>query len=322
MITGVTSTSSAMEGLTLIIPVYNRERLVGDTLASLAAQTVRPGEVILIDNGSTDGSAGVIAAWAEAMYSRGWRVRVMSEPRSGAARARQTALEEVTTEYVMFFDSDDWMPSRHIEYIRDSLAGQPLDILCWSLNFHKNDGSVGRRRVHPSDPLRNHFIQGLLSTQAFVVRTDFIRAVGGWNPGVGGWNDYELGVRLMLGSPRLKVDKEPRVDVRVHDESITGSGFVHRAGVWEHSLDEIERAVEASNHPRREELLRLVAYRRVILAAHYRHEGRRDLARPLLARAMKCRKLRLRDRLPLWLAYAQTSVGLPGAGAIYPRFLA
>lgn len=309
-------------GLTVIIPVYNRERLVGDTLASLAAQTCRPEKVILVDNGSTDGSRRVLDDWARDMRGRGWDVSVMSEPRSGAARARETALGVVETEYVMFFDSDDWMPTGHIAYICRQLAGDTFDIVCWNLSFHHPGGKVSHRRVLPADPLRNHFIQGLLSTQAFVVRTAFIRAAGGWNPGVGGWNDYELGVRLLLQNPRIKVDTEARVDVRLHSDSITGDGFVHRAGVWEHSLDEIERAVRESSHPRRREMLRLVAYRRVILAAHYRREGRPDLASPLFGRAMESPALGKRDRLLLRLAYAQTSVGLPGAGAIYPRFLA
>lgn len=310
------------KGITVVIPVYNRADLVRETLSSLELQKRIPEEVILIDNGSVDTTPAVLQNWADEMNSRGWKVTVLTEPVAGASHARQKGLEHVKTEYVIFFDSDDWMPAGHIEYIMRRVEAQPADILCWNLNFHKSGNKKAKtRRITPANPIRNHFIQGLLSTQAFVVKTKFLVDAGGWKGDLKGWIDYELGVRLLLKNPILRIDTEARVDVRVHGESITGTGFSHRSGAWEEALDLIEGEVNASQHPRRQEMLRYVAYRRINLAAHYHREGRDDLAKPLLARGLKSSVLRRRDRLWLKSAYLYTSAGLPWGGAIFPLFL-
>ena len=309
-------------GLTVIMPVFNRASIVGETLDSISAQNRRPEELILVDNASTDGSLEVIEDWAAKMRAEGWRVTVLSEPRKGAARARQTGLERVGTPYVMFFDSDDWMAAGHIDYVYKELVRPGvLDLLCWNVRFVDADGGGSDRRILPRNPVMNHFVQGLLSTQAFAVRTSLLLVAGGWNPAIGGWDDYELGVRLLLRHPRLRVDPAVRVYVRRHGESITGDGFAHRAGDWEHTLDAVERDIKSTSDSRADLMLRLLAYRRANLAAHYHREGRDDIATPLMKRALAEPALRRYDRMLLRIARLYTGLGLPWAGAIFPPLL-
>lgn len=314
---------SVSDSITVVIPVYNRAHLVGETLESLARQTRCPDEVILVDNGSVDDSLSVLQKWAEKMNAHSWNVKVISEARKGAAVARMTGLRRTSSKYVMFFDSDDWMPPCHVETVMKDFINNPnLDISCWNISFHLPDGSRSQRRILPDDPIRNHMVQGLLSTQAYAVRTDFIRSAGGWNPVIGGWDDLELGLRLLLANPRINIESAPRVDVRVHDESISGLGYSHRIGDWERTLDEMERVISNSGYSRRNALIRLVAYRRAILAAHYRREGYPAVARSLLKKALSQPCLNSCQRILLRFAYFYTSIGLPGAGAIFPPLLA
>lgn len=310
------------EGLTVVIPVYNRASMVGETLDSLEAQTRRPEKLILVDNGSTDNTPEVLAKSADRLRGLGWDVTVVGEPRKGAARARQTGFEHVSTEYVMFFDSDDWMPEGHIDYVYNQLVGPgDLDLLCWNIRFLSPDGRESTRRILPESPLMNHFVQGLLSTQAYAVRSEFLRRAGGWNPRIGGWDDYELGVRLLMANPRMRVDPAPRVDVRQHAASITGDGYAHRAGDWEKTLDEIEHNIKLSSHPERKKMLRLLAYRRAVLAAHYHREGRDNLASALMNKALGAESLRRRDKWLLRTVRLYTGSGLPWGGAIFPPLL-
>lgn len=314
--------NDVLTSLALVIPVYNRAALVGETLESVASQSVRPTEVILVDNGSQDDSLRVIESWRDKMISSGWNVKVLIETRKGAAAARQKGLDATTSEYVMFFDSDDWMPADHVRNILKDLGDNPyIDLLCWNLRLHDADGKVATRRIDPFHPVRNHFIQGLLSTQAYVVRTSYIRDCGGWNREIGGWDDYELGVRLLLGDPKMRIDRAARVDVRVHGESITGDGYSHRMGDWERTLDAIEQSIRKAGRADMRRMLRYVAYRRIILAAHYLHEGHASEAESLKRLALASDALRPFDRLLLSAAYRFTSRGHRGAGAIIPPLL-
>ncbi|MDE5901978.1 MAG: glycosyltransferase family 2 protein [Muribaculaceae bacterium] len=318
-----TESSPAGLSLSLVIPVYQRAHQVGETLAAVEGQTRPPDEVILVDNGSTDGSVDILQQWSRRMNDAGWRVRVLTEHRRGAARARQTGLESVTSAYVMFFDSDDIMPPRHIELALADLAAHPdADICAWSLGYECGGRCLGHRRIIPGRVIENHMVQGLLCTAAYAVRTSFLRRAGGWDPAIGGWDDWELGLRLLLRQPVIYVDPRPRLYVRVQEDSISGLGFVHRAGDWEHTLDAMERHAEGcADTAMRRRLLRLIAYRRVNLAAHYRREGRPDLGSALLARGLRTSALPWPARLLLRIAYLHTASGLPWAGGIYPPLL-
>src|SRR4051812_16290697 len=90
----------------LIVPIYNVELYLEECLGSLAAQTARDFEVVMVDDGSTDGSAGIAAAAAE----RDNRFRLVRQPNGGLGNARNTGLDHASGEFVWFIDSDDTIP--------------------------------------------------------------------------------------------------------------------------------------------------------------------------------------------------------------------
>jgi glycosyltransferase involved in cell wall biosynthesis len=86
--------------LSVIIPNYNREALIGETLTNLLSQTRPPDELIVVDDGSTDGSADVIAAFGPA-------VTLLRQANAGPATARNRGFAASSGEFIQFFDSDD-----------------------------------------------------------------------------------------------------------------------------------------------------------------------------------------------------------------------
>ncbi len=316
-------TPSPTADITVIVPVFNRAGIIGETLRSIEAQTRWPDRVILVDNNSTDGSLEVISRWAEEQRAHGHRVDVIVEKHPGAAAARKAAERLVDTRLLYFFDSDDLMRPDLIEiFIKDFESDPDMKISARSLLFLNPDGSRRPRRIHPDRPLENHLVQGLLSTQAYAADTDYFRAAGGWNPEMGGWDDWELGMRLLLAGGKISVSPEICAEIRVHPDSITGLSYLHRKGDWEKTLDEVERNVLKSGSPMKDYILRMLAYRRAILAAHYHHEGDRSAARSLLSVALSGKYLTKFHRLILRLAYRFTSLGLRGGGALFPPLLA
>ena len=89
-----------------IIPTYNHERFIGEAVDSVLAQTLLPLEVIVIDDGSTDDTAEVLARYGD-------RIRVIRQDNAGVAAARNAGIAAARGEYLAFLDSDDsWYPHK------------------------------------------------------------------------------------------------------------------------------------------------------------------------------------------------------------------
>ena len=104
------------ELISVIIPVYNAAAYLDDCLPSALAQTHRNTELLLIDDGSTDGSGQTCDAYA----ARDKRIRVLHKENGGASSARNAGLREAKGEYVYFLDSDDRMESTLLEKLLKS----------------------------------------------------------------------------------------------------------------------------------------------------------------------------------------------------------
>ena len=106
---------------TVIIPVFNRKTVVLDALESIAQQTLSPRQVVIVDDGSTDGSADAVSRWIDQRGSRGFdpskqRICLYRRPKQTAAAARQYGMTTSDpTEFVAFLDSDDLWPNDFLE---------------------------------------------------------------------------------------------------------------------------------------------------------------------------------------------------------------
>lgn len=302
------------KGITIVIPVKDRSALIGRCLDSISAQTLKPEEVIVVDNASSDPTVSVVEQWRRKHPDV--RISILSEPKPGASAARNRGLSEVKTEFVIFFDSDDSMEPDLLESA-SAAAGEGVDIVQWKAETVGLDGVTRRKTFYDDGLLRRQFYNCVLSTQTYMVRTSLVREAGGWEENAMVWNDWELGIRLALANPRRRVIDRTLVKIFAQENSITGTAFSLRAGDWENTLDIVEKKIRNSQLSIRDRrrLLHMVIYRRVILAARYSKEGDVTGARNLLAASLKHPLLRKNDRLLLKLIYRYTSLG--GRGAYY-----
>src|SRR4051812_31835494 len=111
-------TSVTAVDVSVVVPTFNRAELLDHTLRSLEEQTTPPAEVVVVDDGSTDATAEILA---------GREVTVVRNPDGGwgPARARNAGLGRVSTDYVAFVDSDDLLLPDALERLRALLESDP-----------------------------------------------------------------------------------------------------------------------------------------------------------------------------------------------------
>lgn len=302
--------------LTIVVPVFNREHLVRPTLDSIAAQTLRPLRIILVDNNSTDGTLETLRQWKREVETTTFAVDILSETTQGAAAARECGLRQVTTEYTMFFDSDDLMAPVHAALAVDAFRRNPdVDLIGWDISVGNASGRfVGKvMRFYDTDVQWHNIMHGSLATQRYAARTSLFRHAGGWNPEVRGWDDIELGLRILSGNPKiLKLTGEPTVIWRAHKDSISRQDFASQSDVWEHALE----VMRAESHPR---LRRYVGLKGAILAGDYAKEGESAKASALLSRLL-AEEPSAGSRVLLRLAYALQRSGLRGVARLLRPF--
>lgn len=272
--------------ISIVVPVYNRESTLERCLDSMAAQTgIGQCRIIVVNNNSTDMSVELIRKWSSRHPSI--TLELISESRQGAAIARNTGLDRVTTPYVMFFDSDDEMLQGHIIRVINGINCNPeADLFGWDELYELPGGRSYKATFICRRPMRDQLIHTSFTTERIAVRTDFVRAVGGWDATLTGWDDFELGVRLVAARPLIvrlpDADGRPLVRAYYTDNSITGSTFSASPHKWEDALDRIEETV-AKVDPSE---LASVACRRAALAGFYAREHALGEARRLLAKAV------------------------------------
>ncbi|MGM9854420.1 MAG: glycosyltransferase family 2 protein [Muribaculaceae bacterium] len=281
----------------IIVPVYNRAKIVQPTLQAIAAQSFKDYRLVLVDNNSTDDTLQVLEAFKQEHSDID--VTIVQCPTSGAAAARNAGFRASGSEWVMFFDSDDLMDSDLVEsYMQriDAVEGA-ADLVVTRVDVVNLDGSHREYPYYESNLLVHHLFHASLATQRYIVRRRLFERAGEWNEAMLCWDDWELGFRLLLQQPRIVyMGDRVRVHVISTADSITGTEFSSRCGLWERAID----AAEAHLSSRRDcvgqdakhngRLLRLLEFRHIALAAEYRRENRNDLAQPLYRDTMsRCR---------------------------------
>src|SRR5436309_14441323 len=135
-----------MARISVVVPIYNVEEYLEPCLESLAAQTVEDLEVVMVDDGSTDGSRAI----AEGFAGRDGRFRLITQPNGGLSAARNTGIDAAGGEFLAFVDSDDILP-------RNAYA-----LLLWALENTGSDFATGN--VH-------RLTRWVTSQSAFLAKT-------------------------------------------------------------------------------------------------------------------------------------------------------
>ena len=134
--------------ISIIIPVYNVEKLLGECLDSVLAQTYADLEIILVDDGSTDASPAICDEYAR----RDGRIRVIHQENRGQSAARNAGLEIARGEFIGFVDSDDYIMPDMYETLMNLHREYDADMCIIEAYGLKDSGEISRRPM--ANPIR------------------------------------------------------------------------------------------------------------------------------------------------------------------------
>lgn len=153
--------------ISVIIPVYNAEKWLRRCIDSILAQTFTDFELLLVDDGSTDGSPAICDSYA----TLDPRVRVFHKPNGGVSSARNLGLDNARGVWVTFVDSDDFLSPHSFQSLINHI-NKETDIIIGDFDFFNNESNEYH---HPSLINREQFISEYISSSWIVIWGCLIR---------------------------------------------------------------------------------------------------------------------------------------------------
>lgn len=280
----------------VVIPTYNRSQTLLKTLPYVLRQSLLPSRLVIIDDGSTDGTVDAAAAWLDAQNpSFPWQV--ISEPHRSATHARNVGLDLVTDlPFVTFLDSDDHWPSDFLERSAGALQANPAAIVAVAdRRFLDVDGRLFDAddcRPLVNDPIPWFFQFGAGLASCTLMRTEAVCAAGRWPTHVNSAEDAVLFTELTLNGrwvhlPGAPVDFHWGTAEACREERNLSQRHADRHRQWAEVFEMIyERVVVARPEMRRGELHRALAQRWYWAGKQLFALGQADEAQACFARAV------------------------------------
>jgi glycosyltransferase involved in cell wall biosynthesis len=228
--------------VTVIIPCYNREKYLRQAIDSVLGQTWPNVELVVVDDGSTDGSAEVLKSYGD-------RIRVLTHP--GRANRGQSAsinlgLASSESEYVAILDSDDWWAEDKLRLQVEYLEANPDFGLVYGNGYQVTESGERKWRIYDrghtdeSDPARVLADCYFLVPNNSLVRRRVFDEVGGFDESLRAAQDHDMAIRIAEAT-KIAYIPEDLFFYRRHDDSISKKGTKTR---WTNGFHILEKAAQ------------------------------------------------------------------------------
>ena len=179
----------------VVIPLYNKELSIQNTILSVLKQSYQNFEIVIINDGSTDGSVDAVKAINDK------RMRLIHQENQGVSAARNRGIKEAKYEWIAFLDGDDLWKSNHLDEIVKMMKVFPENkVYVTSFEFSDKRKMFKHERNNPIFKIENYFKEAvkenLLWTSIVVVYAQCLLDVGGFNVNLNRGEDLDLWARL------------------------------------------------------------------------------------------------------------------------------
>ena len=228
-------------GVSYIIAVYNGQTYLAEAIDSILHQTVAPRELIVVNDGSTDGTADVCRQYGD-------RIRHVYQDNAGHSAARNHGVELARGEFVAFLDADDLIKPNKLERQLAQFDQRPELAFChaFSENFWSPDIPEDQRtntpmhqKTHPLAPISDH-----IST--WLARRELFETLGGFKTGMTFGEDTDWFNRVGKSGAQVLQMKEVLAQRRLHAENLTLCNYAdhvaHMYKQFKQMKEEMDRA--------------------------------------------------------------------------------
>lgn len=189
--------------ISVVIPLYNKETSIANTLNCVLAQTYQDFEIVVVDDGSTDNSAAIVDTFKDR------RIRLIPQSNGGVSAARNTGIREAKGEYVAFLDADDKWLVEHLENIVQLIKMYPNN-KAYATNYYNEQKGIRKNIVLNKIPfntemgiLNNYFeicsnSQPPVWSSAVCVGRNLISDIGGFPVGIKAGEDLLTWARIAV----------------------------------------------------------------------------------------------------------------------------
>lgn len=210
--------------ISVIMPTYNGRRFIGEALESIFRQRHAPAEIIVVDDGSTDGTD-------EALQPYQGRIRIFSEPHRGLSGAMNWGIAQARGDLIAFLDADDTYLPQHLEGLAQCLAANPRAGLVHSgWRFVAADGTFLRLaepwREAPRLDLKGWLLWKPARMGATLVERRWLERAGGFDETLRQAMDVDLMLRLAWAGCRSVWLRQATLCYRLHADNVTRHGTV------------------------------------------------------------------------------------------------
>lgn len=203
--------------ISILMPCYNAAPFVRTAVESVLAQKWENLELIVVDDGSTDGSPNVLRS------TKDRRLTVIEQPNAGASAARNRAFSEARGAFVMFMDADDWIPREHLTALHSAASTEHscIGMAQWD-RFYRGiedarfPGRQTYRNAQGCDWLAQDWSQGggMTNPGMFLIPRGLIEKHGGWDERLSLIDDFEFHARIIARSGGVRFAPEARLHYR------------------------------------------------------------------------------------------------------------
>ena len=207
--------------ISILVPAYNAQDTLRDTLRSAAAGTYRNIEIIVVDDGSTDGTSAI----AEELADRDPRIRIIRRENGGPSAAQNSGFAVATGEYIARLDADDlWHPSKlegQIDFARDYPDTAFIYTFARYIDEADRVISDGPRQELPQWALCRGICESIVGGgSSALIKRSAVEEAGGCNESLRSWEDLLLQARVSARHP-IGVVPQYLVGYRVRPHSLT-----------------------------------------------------------------------------------------------------
>ena len=204
--------------VSVILPTYNRVWVLSEAIDSVLSQNYPNIELIVVDDGSTDNTAKLLASYGE-------RIRVLSQANEGVSAARNAGIKKSRGEFIALLDSDDTWAQGKISCQMEFFKNHPEAMICQTEEIWIRKGkrvNPGKKHKKPSGMIFEPSLQlCLVSPSAVMMRKELFELKGYFNEKFTICEDYDLWLRVSSTLPIYLIDKAYIIKKGGHDDQLS-----------------------------------------------------------------------------------------------------